>query len=336
MNEKEIGLLKSSPVIKRYGNNPILTAKDVPYKADFVFNSSVIKYEGKYVMVFRDDYYGENGKLKRIFGTALSNDGIHFDVQPEPFFDLYTEEFKGAYDPRLVELEGKIYMTFTVATPYGCRTATALIKDFKEYEIIEMAPPCSRNTLLFPEKIQGKYYRLERPFWEGPDACSNVTGVWWGKYFNLYVSSSPDLIHWGNHKMVLSVGDVDYANIKVGGGPVPVKTPKGWLVLTHGVDFDPARGKNGTENLWRQRYSMGVLLLDLEDPTKVIGFSKDPLMAPEAEYEINNGFRNNVIFPTAAIVEDNGEVKIYYGAADAVTCLATANVNDLIDLCLKG
>jgi beta-1,4-mannooligosaccharide/beta-1,4-mannosyl-N-acetylglucosamine phosphorylase len=140
-------------------------------------------------------------------------------------------------------------------------------------------------------------------------------------------------MYWGNSKLLLGVEDVPYANDKIGPGAPPVKTPKGWLTTFHAVDIDPYRGKNGWEPFWKKRYCAGIMLLDLEDPSKIIGLYKEPLLAPEADYEISGGFRNHVIFPGGMILEDDGEVKIYYGAADTVECLATAHVDDLIKLC---
>jgi beta-1,4-mannooligosaccharide/beta-1,4-mannosyl-N-acetylglucosamine phosphorylase len=128
------------------------------------------------------------------------------------------------------------------------------------------------------------------------------------------------------------VENVPFANDKVGPAAPPIKTKKGWLTLFHSVDIDPSRGKNGWEDFWRKRYCAGIMLLDLENPAKVLGISKVPLLAPETKYE-RDGFRNDVIFPGGMILEDTGEVKIYYGAADTVECLATAHVDDLIGLC---
>lgn len=102
------------------------------------------------------------------------------------------------------------------------------------------------------------------------------------------------------------------------------------------VDIDPARGKNGWEPSWKKRYTAGIMLLDLDNSKKILGMSTSPLLAPEAPYETEGGFRNDVIFPGGMVLEEDGEVKIYYGAADTVECLATAHVDDLIRLCLEG
>ncbi len=151
--------------------------------------------------------------------------------------------------------------------------------------------------------------------------------------FDIWLSESPDLRYWGDSRLVLGVEDVAYANRKIGPGAPPIKTRAGWLTLFHAVDFDPTRGKNGWEDRWQKRYTAGIMLLDLQDPSKVIAQCPTPLLAPEAPYEVEGGFRNHVIFPGGMVLEDDGEVKIYYGAADTVTCLATAHVDDLIRIC---
>jgi beta-1,4-mannooligosaccharide/beta-1,4-mannosyl-N-acetylglucosamine phosphorylase len=141
-------------------------------------------------------------------------------------------------------------------------------------------------------------------------------------------------VYWGNSDLLLRLEDVPYANEKLGAGSPPVRTKLGWLLVFHAVDTDLSRGKHGWEEKWQKRYVGGVLLLDLMDPRKVIAVSKEPLIVPEAPCEIGGGFRNNVVFPTGLILEDSGEVKIYYGAADTVVCLATAQLDDLIQFCL--
>ena len=216
-------------------------------------------------------------------------------------------------------------MCFAVDTKHGIRGGIAVTEDFEKFEILSMTVPDNRNMVLFPEKIGGKYIRLERPF--------PVYGRGGKDRFDIWISDSPDLMYWGNSKLLLGVEDVPYANDKIGPGAPPVKTPKGWLTTFHAVDIDPYRGKNGWEPFWKKRYCAGIMLLDLEDPSKKIGLYKEPLLAPEADYEISGGFRNHVIFPGGMILEDDGEVKIYYGAADTVECLATAHVDDLIKLC---
>ncbi|WP_063563754.1 glycoside hydrolase family 130 protein [Paenibacillus sp. O199] len=333
MNSPYIGKLASSSVIKRYLNNPILDASRVPYPTALVFNAGVTKFNGKYVMVFRNDY----GSLEQQtieahhttdLGVAFSDDGIHWEVQPKPCFKLHDQEIIRAYDPRLTVIDGRCYMCFAVDTQHGIRGGVAVTDDFEEFEILSLSTPDLRNMVLFPEKIGGKFMRLERPF-----TVYSRGGV---DRFDMWISESPDLRYWGNSDLLLAVEDVPFANDKIGPAAPPIKTEQGWLTTFHAVDIDPTRGKNGWETSWKKRYTAGLMLLDLENPKKIIGMYQNPLLAPEASYEIEGGFRNNVIFPGGMVLEDDGEVKIYYGAADTIECLATAHIDDLIQLCLKG
>lgn len=328
--------LYSASCIKRF-EKPVLTKDDIPYDASLIFNAGVAKYSGKYVMVFRNDYGPTEEtypavKFRTSLGLAESADGIHWTVSEKTIFDnkslLPTDELKRFYDPRIIVIDGKPYLCMAMDTAHGVRGCIAeAAEDFSSFNIISASVPDNRNMVLFPEKINGKYVRLERPFpvySRGRDR------------FDLWLSNSPDLVFWGESELVLGVEDVPYANDKIGPAAPPVKTEKGWLTLFHAVDIDEARGKNGWEKTWKKRYCAGIMLLDLNEPSKVIGMSKLPLIAPETYYETESGFRQQVIFPGGMILEPDGEVKIYYGASDTVECLATAHVDDLLALCTES
>lgn len=321
-------VLRSSPVVHRYLGNPILSRTDIPYPASLIFNAGVAKYQGRYVMLFRNDVAVKDGEANFIetnLGLAISTDGIHWNVEPQPCFRLQGEDIVRAYDPRLTVLEGRCYLCFAVDTLHGIRAGIAVTEDFAHFEVLSLSTPDNRNMVLFPGRVAGKYLRLERPF--------PVYGRGGRDRFDIWYADSPDLRYWGNAQLVLGVEHVPYANDKIGPGAPPIQTPRGWLALFHAVDRDESRGKNGWEASWKKRYWAGLMLLDLEQPWKVAGMSKEPLLAPEAEYETRDGFRNHVIFPGGMILEETGEVKIYYGAADTVECLATADIGDLLGLC---
>ncbi len=323
--------LISSSVIQRYeGGKPILTKEDIPYEAECIFNAGVAKYRGRYVMLFRNDFGfdGVGGFKGCVIGIAFSDDGIKWDVQDKPFLtveDLKDPEITRVYDPRLTVIEDRCYICFAVDTRHGLRGAVAVTDDFNSAEILSMTVPDNRNMVLFPEKIDGKYVRLERPF-----PVYSRGGV---DRFDIWMSKSPDLKYWGESQLLLGVENVSFANDKIGPGAPPIRTDAGWLTLFHTVDIDRSRGKNGWEEKWQKRYCVGVMLLDLENPSKVIGMSQVPLIAPETVYETEEGFRTNVLFPGGLIAEDDGTVKIYYGASDTVECLATARIEDLVGLC---
>ena len=341
-------ILKSADCIKKL-EKPILTKNDIPYEAQLVFNAGVIKRNGKYVMVFRDDYgtdreayeKKEGGLYGTKVGIAVSDNGIDgWQVRPLPLIDLYKgksmlgkddgiPDIIRLYDPRITMIEDQVYLCLAMETTHGLRAVIAKVNDdLTDYEIIHVTLPDNRNMVLFPEKINGYYYRLERPF-----PVYSHGGI---DRFDMWGSRSPDMKFWGDHQLVLAVEHVPFANDKVGPAAPPVKTPKGWLTTFHAVDKEPeGRGQGQWDTWWNKRYTAGIMLLDLENPFKVIGMSKAPLIAPELPHEVDEGFRTNVIFPGGMVLEDNGEVKIYYGASDTVVCVATANVDDLIALCTE-
>ncbi|MCQ2462695.1 MAG: glycoside hydrolase family 130 protein [Clostridia bacterium] len=320
--------MKSSSIIKKL-DRPVLTRKDIPYNAALIFNAGVTKYNGKYVMVFRNDYGDfENHVLKGTnIGLATSDDGISWSVAPKPCFALEDDEIQRAYDPRLTVIDGKCYMCFAVDTKHGLRGGIASTEDFAHFDIHSMSLPDNRNMALFPEKIGGYFTRLERPM---PVYSRRHRDT-----FDIWMSQSPDLEFWGRHKLVIGTESIPFCNDKIGPAAPPVKTEKGWLTTFHSVMLYPEREKNGWENKWIKAYYGGIMLLDLDDPSKVIGKYDEPLLVCDRDFEEEDGFRKDVIFPGGMILEDSGEVKIYYGASDTVECLATADVNELIKLCTE-
>ena len=194
--------------------------------------------------------------------------------------------------------------------------------DFKHFEVLSLSTPDNRNMVLFPEKIGGKYARLERPL--------PIYGRGKAEAFDMWYGDSPDLCYWGNHRLVLGSDHVPYCNNKIGPAAPPIKTAQGWLATIHTVWKNAEKPLGGWEKTpWTKLYQAGLLLLDLHQPWKVIGMSFKPILVPETDYELD-GFRGSVIFPGGMILEEDGQVKIYYGGADTVECLATAHVDDLL------
>ena len=187
-------------------------------------------------------------------------------------------------------------------------------RDFKKFERVAAGSEMNnRNGVLFPEKINGLYCRLERPM--GDPHQDNA---------NMWISYSPDLIFWGKAKPLMNVRPGLWDRQKIGGGAVPIKTDKGWLEIYHGVA--------GTCNGFI--YRLGVCMLDLDDPSKVIARGEDAVLWPEHDYEMT-GRVGNVVFTCNAVTEPDETVRIYYGAADTCICLAEARLSDLIDACYK-
>jgi beta-1,4-mannooligosaccharide/beta-1,4-mannosyl-N-acetylglucosamine phosphorylase len=319
------------PLVTRHARNPVLTADDLPYPATLVYNPGVVRTDDRYVMAFRVDHGYATDRVGYGFGSidigiAFSEDGVLWQVQDRTILgELKDDEHLWAYDPRLVAIDGEWFITFCVDTRHGMRAGIARTTDFESFEVVSLSLPDLRNVVLFPEKIGGDYVRLERPF---PIYLRRT----WGQVdrFDIWVSRSPDLVHWGETELLLAVEQVPFANEKIGPGPPPIRTADGWLTLFHAVDTEPTRAPGGWEGTWIKRYTAGAMLLDLNDPAKVAGMCPHPILVPEAPYELTEGFRTNVVFPTG-LVADGDTAMIYYGAADSVICLATASISELVD-----
>ena len=323
--------------MKRCSLNPVLSAKSIPFDASLVFNAGVCKWQGEYVMLFRNDYGTKeedwraavasgapNPGFATNLGIARSRDGVHWAVGPKPVLAMRDDEILRVYDPRLTVVEGRVVLCFAMDTRHGLRGGVATTEDFERFEVQSLSVPDDRNMVVFPERIGGRYVRLERPM----PVYSRYGKT---EAFDIWLSESPDLRFWGESRLVLGAERVPYATTKIGPAAPPVRTPKGWLATIHAVRV-VERELASWEGGWHKEYCAGLMLLDLDDPSKVIGLSRKPILPPETDYE-TVGFRGNVIFPGGMILEDSGEVKIYYGAADTVECLATADVGELIAMC---
>ncbi|MBN2874572.1 MAG: glycoside hydrolase family 130 protein [Spirochaetales bacterium] len=311
----------------RHPDNPILHPGNVPFDARLVFNPGVAVFQGRYLMVFRYERGDFDGHLleRTALGRAVSADGVHWKVDGELSIPLDISDLRRVYDPRLTVLDSRLYLSFAADTDHGIRAGLAVSDDGLSFEVLDLSLPDNRNQVLFPERIGGYYWRLERPF--------PVYGRGGGERFDIWMSRSPDLVHWGASRLVLGVEDVPWANAKIGPGAPPIRTDRGWLVLFHAVDIDPARGKNGWEKRWTKRYTAGAALLDAEQPWLVRGVCPEPVLVPDAPYETRDGFRLNVVFPGAAIASVDGLLRMYYGAADTVVCLAEARLDDVLAAC---
>jgi beta-1,4-mannooligosaccharide/beta-1,4-mannosyl-N-acetylglucosamine phosphorylase len=339
----------SSP-LSRHPSNPLVVADQIGGDSILVFNPGVARFDGRYFMALRSDT-GTIGN-PNITGSAIhfawSDDGVSWKpaeqppldrlaairlLQPlEPHWDLEQVLWR-IYDPRLVtvDLDGQptLVMNFAVDTTRGLRAGMAMSRDGLEWEPLHLGAPDNRNQALFPEKIGDHWYRLERPMqhYGGEGMGSGMFGAW--------VSRSPDLRFWGDTRFVTDRHAFPYAGDKVGPGAPPVRTEAGWLAVMHAVSVDPTAGKRGWEPQWQKTYRAGAVLLDLDDPSKVIAAASEPLLEPhpDAPYE-RDGYRNDVIFPCASLVVDQGgvdELWVYYGAADTSIALASAPLSDVID-----
>ncbi len=302
-------------LVTRYSRNPILTKNDIPYEVATVHNAGVTKYNGEYIMLFRS--HKHNGRS--ILGLAHSTDGFHFKVDEKPFMEPVTtgvfaeyEEF-GVEDPRITFIDGEYLITYSAYSRHGVRIGLAKTSDWKTVERFSLITEADyRNVVIFPEKFNGLYARLDRPHSE--------IAPW-----SVWISYSPDLRYWGSSKLIMKPEPYHWDEMKIGPGAPPIKTKRGWLNIYHGV-FPTMNGCV---------YRLGVALHDLHDPSKIIGVGDNWILQPEEPYE-TTGYVHNVVFTCGAIAENDGTIKLYWGGADTVMCAGTAKKDDLIDLCLTN
>jgi len=314
-------------LLYRHKANPILTPKDFP-GADGVRNCGQAMFGSQTILLVSIDHRadGYRGIQGRTTHVARSKDGIKFKIDPEPFMQppseqkepLFSQLDQHPIDTRLTKIGDTYYILHPGGgwkAPWGTCVILGKTKDFKKYEYLEVVGlPQNRGASLFPEKINGMYARLDRPY--SPGAASENGNIW--------ISYSPDLILWGHHRPVLAKGYTTWAWHKIGPTP-PVKTDAGWLEIVHGV----------TSSCAGARYLLGAVLLDLKDPSKVIGKTKSYILAPLAIYE-QTGRVPNVVFACGCIADyKEDRLRVYYGAADTCIGLATGKISEIVDACLK-
>ncbi len=257
----------------------------------------------------------EDGLLRLTFLSHLrvirSRDGRTVDnVEGARFEPLASWEEFGVEDPRMTRIDDTFYFTYVAVSRHGAATALASTKDFETFRRYGIVfPPDNKDVVLFPEQIGDTYIALHRPISAAPFA---VPEIW--------LARSPDLLHWGQHEP-LAWSAAAWEADRVGAGPPPVRTPRGWLQIYHGSQRSAVPGKVGA-------YSAGALLLDLEDPARVIGRTTDALLVPEAPYD-RHGFVPDVLFPTGIVQRDDVLV-LFYGAADTSTAVVELSCEEIL------
>jgi beta-1,4-mannooligosaccharide/beta-1,4-mannosyl-N-acetylglucosamine phosphorylase len=313
----------------RYHHNPIITRHDIPatfpelIDVTSVFNPGAVRFRDQYLLVLRVQNRGRETYLMK----ATSPDGVHFTVAPQPIrwqgIDRVTQRIYHCYDARITALDNRYYILFAMDMEDACRLGLAVTDDFESYQFLGVvSDDDNRNGVLFPEKINGRYMRLDRPnrtpLSGGPTSGSTIC-----------LSESDDLLTWRTLQVVIS-GRFHYWDELIGAGPTPIKTKHGWLQLYHGVATH-----FGSANI----YQMGVLLLDWQNPGQVLARGRYNILEPREPYELV-GQVPNVVFASGAIVEnrdsdgvaaDDSQVRVYYGAADTCVALATTTIRELLN-----
>ncbi len=292
-------------LVKRYEENPILTYKDYPGAVQ-VYNAAAVKFKGQYLLLLT---VLTDAPIPTLH-VAKSDNGVDFTIEEQPLITAAEGE-DWICDPRITLMGDTYYILYWAGDKFGVRTVLITTKDFctinKQGYICE---PDNRNMALFSEKINGLYARLDRPY-----GLTNNGSIW--------ISYSPDLVYWGNSKPIMNHGKTfQWDGLKVGPSATPIKTDRGWLCIYHGV-------RDGYYG-----YYLGAMVLDLADPSKIIGRLNRALFSPREQYELL-GVVPNSVFCCGVIPEDNGELKIYYSGGDYCLSLATADIDTLVDKCLE-
>ena len=300
----------SKEIMWRYDKNPVINRYDIP-SSNSIFNSAVVPFKDGFAGVFRCD----NRRVQMNIFAGFSDDGLNWRINPEPIdFKPFGDHFVHSdykYDPRVTYIDGKYWITWCNGY-HGPTIGVGFTEDFQTFYQCENALlPFNRNGVLFPAKIGGKYALLSRPSDNGHTPFGDI-----------FLSFSPDMKFWGEHRHVMSPMPFEQSAwqcTKVGAGSVPILTEEGWLMFYHGV----ITTCNG------YRYSMGAVLLDKDEPWKVLRRSKDYLLAPAAIYELT-GDVPDVVFPCAALTEGD-KVCVYYGAADTCVGIAFGKISEILD-----
>ncbi len=319
--------------MRRDSKSPILTReslRELPPPFDdvsSVFNPGGVRLGDEIVLLLRVQLRSRETRLL----VARSQDGVEFQVEPSPVvilgLDAVSEQIHHVYDPRLTMVDGRLLLVFAADVTGACRLGIAEATSFPSFELVSFDQEIDqRNGVLFPRRHEGSFLRLERPndvqLDSGPVSGDAIT-----------LSSSRDLVHWKRDATVLS-GRPHYFDERIGAGPPPILTERGYLLIYHGV---------ATHFMSSNLYQAGVALLDREDPTRLLGRCRYNILEPREPWELM-GQVPGVVFPSAAIpmhvdAEGNAaldsELLVYYGAADSCVGLARARIHDLVEQCVR-
>ena len=295
--------------VHRWEGNPIISISDLDFKCSDIRNAGVVQYKDDIILLVNIEHLSGNHCIH----LAHRQKNKRFLVDKEPFMypcsdsGFEQHESQGLMDPRVTFIDGVYYIMYVANGEHGFRIGLASTSDFKTVERIGIiSEPDTKGGALFSSKINGKYARLERP--------NEGNSIW--------VSYSDDLVYWGESKPVLSPRDGFWDLNRVGTGPPPVETDKGWLIIYYGVKETSAG----------PLYRMGAAIVDKEEPNKVLGRSNIPILSPREDYE-RLGDTPNIVFSTGALMK-NSSLDVYYGAADSCICMGSAALEDIQYICL--
>lgn len=301
---------KAHELFVRYQGNPILTPQDWPYPTNAVFNPAAVKLNTEVLLLIRvEDMRGFSHLT-----VARSPDGFtNWEIDPEPTLEADQsshEEQWGLEDPRIIWLEEQkqFAITYVSFSEGGPVVSLAITKNFRTFARLgALLPPEDKDACLFPRRFRGRFALIHRPIVRGEA--------------HMWISFSPDLKHWGDHRLLIRTRPGYWDHHRVGLACQPIETPQGWMLFYHGVRATASGAI----------YRVGLALLDLEEPWRVLRRGKEWVLGPRATYE-RVGDADDVVFPTGAVVhKETDQLNLYYGAADCVIAVATAKLSEILD-----
>ncbi len=307
-----MSIKKSLDIIHRFKGNPVITMDDLMFSASDICNAGAVKIDGSYLLLVTI----ESLRGHRSLYLARSSNGYDFEVDNEPFIKRTVDEEFRKYeeisitDGRITPFEDFYFITYTAESRHGYRIGLIKTKDFKSFDRLGyISTVDTKGGTLFPEKINNRYVKFERP-WSGG---------------RIWISSSDDLVYWGNYKAVLSPRPGYWDSNRVGDAVPPIRVKDGnWLLIYYGIK------KTSAGPLFR----IGAVFLDAENPSKVVARTNIPILCPRKSYE-RIGDVTNLVFSCGAVLDEEN-FYLYYGASDSGICLGTTTIDEIYQECMKS
>lgn len=307
-----MGKQRGPDIVQRWEDNPILSPADVPFRLADICNAGVAKVNNEYVLLVTiqglKGYYWIH--------VARSADGYYFEFEETPLMGPAEEypdrsvDEEGVMDARVTPFEDAFYVIYNAVGRNGYRLALAKTSDFRSMKRLgAISEPDTKGGALFPEKIHGKYARLERPWESG----------------SIWLSYSEDLVYWGESVFVMGPRGGYWDGNRIGAATPPMRIEQGWLFLYYGIKETSAG----------PLFRLGAAILDGEDPRRVRGRTNVPVLSPRTMLE-RLGDVPNLVFSCGAVIEPDNEVKLYYGAANSSICLGVTSVEEIVQACFES
>jgi beta-1,4-mannooligosaccharide/beta-1,4-mannosyl-N-acetylglucosamine phosphorylase len=305
----QIARKSGQDIVHRCKENPLITIDELPLICSDIWNAGVVRLKDRYLLLMTVETLEGSGCIY----LARSSDGYRFKVDSEPFMTSSTKspfaryETIGVFDPRITKIDSIYYITYLAESEYGRRIGLACTDDFSSVERMQfISQPDTKCGCLFSRTFNGRYAMLERP------AAGD----------SIWLSYSDDLLHWGLSTVVFTPRGGFWDSNRVGVAGPPIEINEGWLLIYYGEKYTSGG----------PLVRLGAAILDKDKPSNVLGRSNIPILAPRTKYE-RIGDVGNIVFSCGSMLEENKEIKIYYGVSDSCICLGTACLDEIIELC---